>query len=77
MNLVNVGKRRVNQSPGVNFTNVLRTALTHADPKSANKLLNLTVFFALLGFVGVKAAHRMLLKLTPRSTKEKGEDRKN
>ena len=51
--------------PGVNFTNVLRPAFTHTDPKSAIKLLNLTVFFALLGSARVKAACRTLVKLTP------------
>ena len=50
---------------GVNFTNVLWAAFTPADPKSAKKLLNLTVFFALLGSACVKAARRMLVKLTP------------
>ena len=50
---------------GVNFTNVLWAAFTCADPKSAKKLLNLTVFFALLGSARVKAAHRTLVKLTP------------
>ena len=29
---------------GVNFTNILRAAFTRTDPKSANKLLNLTGF---------------------------------
>ena len=38
---------------------------TSADPKSALKLLNLNVFFALLGSACVKAAHRTLVKLTP------------
>ena len=38
--------------PGVNFTNVLQAAFTHADPKSTIKLLNLTVFFALLIWAG-------------------------
>ena len=51
--------------PGVNFTNVLGAAFMHTDPKSAIKLLNLTVFLALLGSSGVKAARRMLVKLTP------------
>ena len=51
--------------PGVNFTNVLRAAYTQADPKSAIKLINLTVFFALLGSTRVKATCRMLVKLTP------------
>ena len=52
--------------PRVNFTNILRAAFTRVDPKSAKKMLNLTVFFALLGSVRVKAACRMLVKLTPR-----------
>ena len=52
-------------SLGVNFTNVLRAAFTLTDPKSAKKLLNLTVFFALLGSTIAKAAHRTLVKLTP------------
>ena len=52
--------------PRVNFTNILQAAITRTDPKSAIKLLNLTVFFALLGSAGVKAACRMLVKLTPR-----------
>jgi len=44
--------------------NVLRAAFTHVDPKSAKQLLNLTVFFALLGFALVKAAGTTLVKLT-------------
>jgi len=36
-----------------------------ADPKSAKKTDNLTVFFVLLGFVWIKTAYRMLMKLTP------------
>ena len=51
--------------PGFNFTNILRAAFTRADPKSAKKQLNLTVFFALLGSARVKAACRTLVKLTP------------
>ena len=51
--------------PGVNFTNVLRAAFALVDPISAKKLLNLTVFFALLGFAHVKAARRTLVKLNP------------
>ena len=51
--------------PGVNFTNVLQAAFTHAEPKSAIKLLSLTVFFELLGSAHVKAAQRTLVKLTP------------
>jgi len=36
----------------------------HADPESAKKMDNLTVFFVLLGSVCVKAAHEMFMKLT-------------
>jgi len=40
--------------------------LLHAQiPKAQKKTDNLTVFFALSGSVCVKAAHRMLIKLTP------------
>ena len=51
--------------PTVNFTNLLRAAFTLADPKSAKKLLDLTVFCTLLVSAHVKAAHRTLMKLTP------------
>ena len=34
--------------------------------RKCKKLLNLTVFLALLGSSSVKAAHKMLVKLTPR-----------
>ena len=50
---------------GVNFTNVLRAAFTHANLKSTKKTIRLSSFFALLGSGHVKAAHRMLVKLTP------------
>ena len=49
---------------GVNFTNILWAAVTHANPKSAIKLHNLTVFFALLGSARLKAVCKMLVKLT-------------
>ncbi len=46
--------------PGINFTNVLRSAFESADTKSAKKTDGLTVFFALLGSVHiVKAASPM------------------
>ena len=50
--------------PGVNFTNVLQAAFTRADPKSAKKTVKLSCFFALLGSARVKAARRMLVKLS-------------
>jgi hypothetical protein len=46
------------------FTNVLLAAFTPADPESAKKTNNLTVFFTLLGSARVKAAQRALMKLT-------------
>jgi len=54
-------------SSKVNFINVLGAAFTCADPKSAKKTYNLTVFIALLGYVQVKAARKMLVKSTPQS----------
>jgi len=50
---------------GVNFINILRSAFTGVDPKSAKKTVKLAIFFALLGSAFVKAACRMLMKLTP------------
>jgi len=44
----------VGLTPEVNFTNILQAAFMRADPKSAKKLLNWTVFFALLGSGQVK-----------------------
>ena len=56
-------------SPGVNYINVLLATFTLEDPKSAKQLLDLTVFFALLGSAGVRAAaHRTLVKLIPTRT---------
>jgi hypothetical protein len=52
-------------SPGVNFNNILLKAFTWADPKSAEKIEGLTVFFALLGSARFKASSKMLMKLTP------------
>ena len=51
-------------TPMVNFTNVLRAAFTRADPKSTKKTVKLSSFFALLGSARVKAARKMLVKLT-------------
>ena len=56
-------RKSLKSRPGVNFINVLREALKCADPKSAKKTVKLSVFFALLGFTGAKAAHRTLMKL--------------
>jgi len=53
------------KKPVVNFINILRTAFTHKDPKSAKKTVKLSVFFTLLGSASAKATHRTLIKLTP------------
>jgi len=52
-------------TPGLNFINILRAAFARPDPERAKKTNNLTVYFALLGYACAKAAHRMLMKLTP------------
>jgi hypothetical protein len=50
---------------GVTFTNILQAAFSRADPKNAKKTDRLSVLCALLGSARVKAALRMLMKLTP------------
>ncbi len=56
---------RIALPPGVNFSNILQAAFTHADLKSAKKTVKLSVsLFALLGSALVKAARRTLIKLT-------------
>ncbi len=47
----------VKSIPGINFINILWAAFTHKDPKSVQKIDNLTAC--------IKAACRMLMKLTP------------
>ena len=49
-------------TPGVNFINVFTSSFYK---HRSQKLLNLTVFFALSGSAHVKAARKMLVKLTP------------
>ncbi len=51
--------------PGVNFINILQPAFTRADSKSARNIIKLSVFFALSWSGHVKAACKMLMKLTP------------
>jgi len=52
-------------NPGVNFIKILRVTFTSADPQSAKKTVNLSVFFELSGSAHAKAASRTLMKLTP------------
>jgi len=49
---------------GVNFINSLQAAFESADPESAKKTDNFTVFFMLLGYVSVKATCKTLVKWT-------------
>jgi len=49
---------------GVNFINLLRAAFTQKEPKFAKKTVRSSVSFALLGPTQIKAARKMLMKLT-------------
>jgi len=49
-------------TPGIDFNNILRSAIMHTNPKSAEKTDGLTVFF--LRFWIIKAARKILMKLT-------------
>ncbi len=49
---------------GVSFIIILQAAFTPTDPESAKKTDILTVFFALSGSDWVKAARKMLMKLS-------------
>jgi hypothetical protein len=56
----------VNSHPGLNFINVLRTAFTHIDPECAKKDSQVSgVIWCFWDLRSVKAAHKMLVKLTP------------
>ena len=50
---------------GVNFINVFMRSFYALRSQKRKKMLDLTDFFALLGSACVKAAHKMLVKLTP------------
>ena len=50
--------------PCVNFTNILQAAFTRI-PQKCKKAVKLSSFIALLGSARLKAACRMLVKLTP------------
>ena len=53
------------ETPGVNFINVFMHSFYAHRSQNCKKLLDLTVSFALLGSVCVKAARKMLVKLLP------------
>jgi len=50
-------------APRVNFITVLRAAFALTDPECAKRLTTCLSFFALSGFVHVKAACRSMMKL--------------
>ena len=50
---------------GVNFINMLTSSFYSSRSQKRKKLLNLTVFFALLEPVHVKAARKILVNLNP------------
>ena len=50
---------------GVNFINVFTCSFYACRSQKHKKLLELTVFFALLGSGYIKAVRKMLVKLTP------------
>ncbi len=52
------------ETPGLNFINVLRTALAPADPERVKNQLRWQYIFTLLGSACSKAVRRMLMKLT-------------
>jgi len=56
---------------GVDFINILRAAFTFKDPKSVKNTIKPSVFFVLLGSAGIKASHKMLVKLTPGQQKRR------
>ena len=58
-------------SEKVNFTNILRAAFTHADPKIAKKDIQLKQLFLLSGSACVKAARKHVDKIDPRSVYSK------
>jgi len=53
------------RKPAVNFIKDLQAAFTCAFPKSAKKTDTFTVFLEPLGSACIKAARKMLVKLTP------------
>ena len=54
-----------NQSSWVQFHQRSTSSFYACRSQKRKKLLNLTVFFVLLGSMSTKAAHRTLVKLTP------------
>ncbi len=66
-NLMNLPKKFCESRPGagVNFTNILLKAFTHADPKSTKRHSIHQCLFVLLESAYKKVAIKMLVKLRP------------
>ena len=58
-------------SPGVNFINVFTHSFCACRSWKHKKLVDLTVFFALLGSACIKAAHKHVDEIDPRSSSSK------
>jgi len=56
---------RPEQISGVNFANVLCAAFTLIDPENVRTQSSHHYYFTLLGSARLKAAQKMLMKLTP------------
>ncbi len=55
------------RTSGVNCINILCTAFALVDHEGVNNTVKLSVFFALLGSMSVKAVRRTLMKFSPGS----------
>ena len=55
-------------TPRVDFTNILRAAFTHTNPKSAKKDSQVKQPFALLGYVSVKTAYKHVDEIDTKCT---------
>ena len=65
-------KWKCQQCPGVNFINILRTAFTLADPKSAQNTVKPSVFFAPLGLACINDVRKIFVitLITPGNTEQ-------
>jgi len=69
---VHVSQAQVELAPGVDFTNMFAlSSYTHMSQKAQKDTYGLTVSFEYLGSLGVKAAHKILLKLTSKVRSQK------
>ena len=67
-----VTRNHLNIAAGVNFINVVMRSFYTRISHRRKKLRDWTVFFLLLGSLRVKAAHKMLVNLTPGAVTSSG-----